>query len=296
MPQVVPKDPSKAVESTVVEGDDESLLQEVMETDVVIQEKSIPFLDLDNFDESAMSPVVYSAVKIKEEPKEDDDIEEDDGFEDVGTVVVSAVEEITIECDSIGKLFALLLIKEKNSQRTLADSNTITDLTSSSTPNEPVSTVTDTTSTIDGNTIASQNISSVNKIRINITKPKTASSNDNTDDTSNSNCNNSNNIPVLCSSGLNNIQTIVSLNNNSSSNNICSLSNNKLNHSNDPINYADANSGGDEYCFQHSSFVEEDSSLLFPPPVFKAEMQNVDFKKMPKTRIGSETSGLCSIM
>lgn len=93
-----------------------------METDVVIQEKSIPFLDLDNFDESAMSPVVYSAVKIKEEPKEDDDVEEDDGFEDVGTVVMSAIEEITIESDSIGKLFAFCFcyVKEKfttNSRR-----------------------------------------------------------------------------------------------------------------------------------------------------------------------------------
>ncbi|KAL5287081.1 hypothetical protein ACFFRR_008182 [Megaselia abdita] len=289
VPQSVPKDPSKTEDqTTVVDGDDDdALLHESMETDVVIQEKTIPFLDLDNFDESAMSPVVYSAVKIKEEPKEDDDVEEDDGFEDVGTVVLSAVEEITIESDSI-------------------DSNTITDLSPTVAPNEP--TVTDTTSTIDGNTIASQNISSMNKIRINIAKPKTsASSNEtsNADDTSNSNCNNSNNIPVLCSSGLNNIQTIVSLNNNSSSNNICSLSNNnKLNHSNDPTNnYAEANSGGDEYYFQHSSssaltqpVEEEDSSLLFPPPVFKPEMQNIDFKKMPKTRIGSETSGLCSIM
>lgn len=105
VPQSVPKDPSRIEEPTVVEGDDESLLLDSMETDVVIQEKSIPFLDLDNFDESAMSPVVYSAIKIKEEPKEDEDVEEDDGFEDVGTVVLSAVEEITIESDSIGKCF-----------------------------------------------------------------------------------------------------------------------------------------------------------------------------------------------
>lgn len=96
VPQAVPKDPSKS-------ADDESQ-HDIMETDVEIQEKAIPFLDLDNFDESAMSPVVYSTVKIKEEPKDDDDVEEDDGFEEVGTVVMDAVEEITIESnDSTGK-------------------------------------------------------------------------------------------------------------------------------------------------------------------------------------------------
>ncbi|KAM7343587.1 pcf11 cleavage and polyadenylation factor subunit isoform 2-T2 [Cochliomyia hominivorax] len=74
-------------------------LNETTESDVEIQEPHIPFTDLDTYVEKELpegddaSQMSFLNVKIKEEPKEDED--EDDGFEDVGTVV-EAPEEISI--------------------------------------------------------------------------------------------------------------------------------------------------------------------------------------------------------
>ncbi|XP_017148036.1 uncharacterized protein LOC108159343 isoform X6 [Drosophila miranda] len=60
------------------------------ESDVEIQEPNIPFTDLDTYVEKEMDDETRLAllnVKIKEEPKDEYDEDEDDGFEDVGTVV-----------------------------------------------------------------------------------------------------------------------------------------------------------------------------------------------------------------
>lgn len=85
--------------------DDEDGLNETTESDVEIQEPNIPFTDLDTYVEKELpegddnSQLSFMRMKIKEEPKEDED--EDDGFEEVGTVVI-APEEISI--NSSGKL------------------------------------------------------------------------------------------------------------------------------------------------------------------------------------------------
>ncbi|XP_039484651.1 uncharacterized protein LOC120447207 isoform X4 [Drosophila santomea] len=60
------------------------------ESDVEIQEPNIPFTDLDTYVEKEMDEATKAAllnVKIKEEPKDEYEEDEDDGFEDVGTVV-----------------------------------------------------------------------------------------------------------------------------------------------------------------------------------------------------------------
>ncbi|XP_037712499.1 uncharacterized protein LOC119548976 isoform X6 [Drosophila subpulchrella] len=60
------------------------------ESDVEIQEPNIPFTDLDTYVEKEMDEATKAAllnVKIKEEPKDEYEDDEDDGFEDVGTVV-----------------------------------------------------------------------------------------------------------------------------------------------------------------------------------------------------------------
>lgn len=86
------------------EGQGEGELNETTESDVEIQEPHIPFTDLDTYVEKELpegddaSQMSFMNVKIKEEPKEDED--EDDGFEEVGTVV-EAPEEISI--NSSGK-------------------------------------------------------------------------------------------------------------------------------------------------------------------------------------------------
>ncbi|XP_065367764.1 uncharacterized protein Pcf11 isoform X2 [Calliphora vicina] len=81
------------------EGQGHGELNETTESDVEIQEPHIPFTDLDTYVEKELpegddaSQLSFMNVKIKEEPKEDED--EDDGFEEVGTVV-QAPEEISI--------------------------------------------------------------------------------------------------------------------------------------------------------------------------------------------------------
>lgn len=76
------------------------------ESDIQILVPQISVLDLDEFEEkpidtTAVEAKITSPVKIKQEPKDDD---EDDGFEDVGTFEVAAV----IDDDSSKSLFPSL--------------------------------------------------------------------------------------------------------------------------------------------------------------------------------------------
>lgn len=78
-------------------------INDAYESDVEIQEPHIPFTDLDNYVEKELpepdecSQLSFGNIKIKEEPKDDDE-DEDDGFEDVGTVLtMPTMEEISIQ-------------------------------------------------------------------------------------------------------------------------------------------------------------------------------------------------------
>ncbi|XP_017039141.1 uncharacterized protein LOC108086669 isoform X2 [Drosophila ficusphila] len=82
-----PKEPEKDKEQAT-SGEPQS--ESANESDVEIQEPNIPFTDLDTYVEKEMDEATRTAllnVKIKEEPKDDYEEDEDDGFEDVGTVV-----------------------------------------------------------------------------------------------------------------------------------------------------------------------------------------------------------------
>ncbi|XP_073846203.1 pcf11 cleavage and polyadenylation factor subunit isoform X2 [Musca autumnalis] len=79
-----------------IHEDDDGDLNETTESDVEIQEPHIPFTDLDTYEEKELPELgkeAFMNIKIKEEPNADED--EDDGFEDVGTVLI-APEEISI--------------------------------------------------------------------------------------------------------------------------------------------------------------------------------------------------------
>lgn len=98
--EYVPTNVTREEMGTSVEDDRPITLNETNESDVEIQEPNIPFTDLDTYEEKDLitgeesSQMSYKNVKIKEEPKEDED--EDDGFEDVGTVMI-APDEISIQ-------------------------------------------------------------------------------------------------------------------------------------------------------------------------------------------------------
>lgn len=81
------------------------------ESDVEIQEPNIPFTDLDTYVEKEMDEATRAAllnVKIKEEPKDEYEEDEDDGFEDVGTVVsLLPLPEDEISIHSSGKFLNL---------------------------------------------------------------------------------------------------------------------------------------------------------------------------------------------
>ncbi|XP_033234293.1 uncharacterized protein Pcf11 isoform X5 [Drosophila pseudoobscura] len=85
-------DPSSGCEDDVAKqkSSQQPQNESANESDVEIQEPNIPFTDLDTYVEKEMDDETRLAllnVKIKEEPKDEYDEDEDDGFEDVGTVV-----------------------------------------------------------------------------------------------------------------------------------------------------------------------------------------------------------------
>lgn len=127
------------------------------ESDVEIQEPHIPITDLDDIDDVPMnildetSTNSFTMIKIKEEPKDDFEEEEEDAFEDVGTMV-SAIDNITDD---------LLLgeIGNGNDGDIIEQTTTITTDVSPQTPQ-----------TINSDTLTQP---ATNKIKINIAKSHT---------------------------------------------------------------------------------------------------------------------------
>ncbi|XP_032570271.1 uncharacterized protein LOC6609220 isoform X5 [Drosophila sechellia] len=79
---------TKELKKDQVELGEQQQNESANESDVEIQEPNIPFTDLDTYvekDEATRAALLN--VKIKEEPKDEYEEDEDDGFEDVGTVV-----------------------------------------------------------------------------------------------------------------------------------------------------------------------------------------------------------------
>ncbi|KAH8402419.1 hypothetical protein KR009_011883 [Drosophila setifemur] len=104
------------------------------ESDVEIQEPNIPFTDLDTYVEKEMDEEATRAallnVKIKEEPKDEYEEDEDDGFEDVGTVVtLLPLPEDEISIHSSGKFRNPLAVNDQVAQSsgtTMAETQTQT--------------------------------------------------------------------------------------------------------------------------------------------------------------------------
>ncbi|XP_075167263.1 pcf11 cleavage and polyadenylation factor subunit isoform X2 [Haematobia irritans] len=183
--EYVPANVTREHMGTVHEEDEGGDLNETNESDVEIQEPHIPFTDLDTYVEKELpegtSRDTFMNVKIKEEPNAEED--EDDGFEDVGTVLI-APDEISIH-------------SSEETQTQLIESSTsamspIVERPASTTPsviNDEIETntdmpITDLNNSMDGNieTGDEHNLSAagpvpamplaslVNKIKINITK------------------------------------------------------------------------------------------------------------------------------
>ncbi|XP_067628400.1 pre-mRNA cleavage complex 2 protein Pcf11 isoform X2 [Eurosta solidaginis] len=182
-------------------------------SDVEIQEPNIPFTDLDGYEEKEQpgtdetTQMSFKNIKIKEEPKDDDD--EDDGFEDVGTVLVPADEEISIQSSEETQTQTITSSTSRMSPTTERppSSQSIVQVDSTEfAENSATNTATATTSidlnaSIDGNTVTEDehNLSTVgpapaiplaslvNKIKINIAKSSSSSNNNNNNNNNNSN-------------------------------------------------------------------------------------------------------------
>lgn len=108
------------------------------ESDVEIQEPNIPFTDLDTYVEKEIDEATRAAmlnVKIKEEPKDDYEDDEDDGFEDVGTVVpLLPLPDDEISIHSSGKYLSSLAVPNQvaHSSGTMAETQTQTIASSAS--------------------------------------------------------------------------------------------------------------------------------------------------------------------
>ncbi|XP_030375696.1 uncharacterized protein LOC115624980 isoform X2 [Scaptodrosophila lebanonensis] len=178
------------------------------ESDVEIQEPHIPFTDLDTYVEKELPPMddsvkaAFLNVKIKEEPKEDEE-DEDDGFEDVGTVILQPPTEDEIYMDSSETLTQT--IASSASPVTLDRPPSTGSLALQSKTDElELEQAHDLNSSIDGNNdrqeihnlsasgplLALPLASIVNKIKINITKNTSSNSN-------NSASNNNNTITAI---------------------------------------------------------------------------------------------------
>ncbi|XP_055840364.1 uncharacterized protein LOC129907897 isoform X2 [Episyrphus balteatus] len=192
-------------------------INETMESDVEIQEPNIPFTDLDTYiekpsvaDDCSQSSLFN--VKIKEEPKDDED---DDGFEDVG-IVLMPEEEISIQSsdENTGTRTISSTVSTPLPSPIIAD----TPAETSQPPSEeaaPAITVEipETGDSLEGNLESNDNplcttsaLLGVNKIKINMTKNIVTSNNSTSNPTTKSISLNQN--PTTCGGNVSNISTI----------------------------------------------------------------------------------------
>lgn len=192
------------------------------ESDVEIQEPNIPFTDLDNYIEEHFSIAKSSHssnVKIKEEPKD----EEDDDFEDVGIVLVEE-EDISLQSmehdentgvQTISSTVSTPQPSPISTNITVESNLSLTDAAEQKSEPESEGNL-ESIDNSSGGTIA---LLGVNKIKINMTKNLVTNSNNTSNATLNSfdlnqnhntgsnNIHNISTIPVLCS-GSKSLSTI----------------------------------------------------------------------------------------
>lgn len=199
------------------EGVSAAAFNDTVESDVEIQEPNIPFTDLDTYEEKPSdiddcSQSSMRNVKIKEEPKDEED---DDGFEDVGIVLIPE-EEISIQSsdENTGARTISSTVSTPQPSPMIADAHGETSLPPSDDP--AVATTEDIIEngeSLDGNLESNDNplgtntaLLGVNKIKINMTKNIVTSSNSTSNTTTKSISLNQN--PTTCISNVSNISTI----------------------------------------------------------------------------------------
>ncbi|XP_058455421.1 uncharacterized protein LOC131432880 [Malaya genurostris] len=288
-----------AVMETNVSPHEIKITETRIDDDIVIQEPTIEKIDVNDLDESEeidpstrlsgildensqMSP--SSQVKVKEEPKDDDEVDEEDAlFEDVGTIESVVVQKLpkdieTVDVEAVPSPSAAL---ESTSQVHLKPS-------------------------IDGNDDLQDTPASglfTNRIKINITKAKTttntSSSSSGTITTSSiSNGSSStlgSSIAVLISGGggggyhengtddllYGNLDDVHGHNENSQ------------NSSNQLIMVMHEEEQDDSNKGPVATTKEEPTDIAYD---LKPSLQGIDFTRQPRVENGLETSGLCSIM
>lgn len=197
----------------------DNAVNDTMESDVEIQEPHIPFTDLDTYvekhspiDECSQSSL--QNVKIKEEPKDDED---DDGFEDVGIVLIPE-EDISIQSSDENTGIRTISSTVSTPQPSPIVADTITETSQS--PSDEVTTVTtveipETGDSLEGNLESVDNSLStttallgVNKIKINMTKNVVTSSSSSSNSNSTTKSISLNQNSTTCINNVSNISTI----------------------------------------------------------------------------------------
>lgn len=271
------------------------IIETRIDDDIAIQEPTIERIDVNDLDDSdahmsAAAPAITDecsqmSVKVKEEPKDDDEEdvdEEDELFEDVGTIESSMVENVkeadTVDLEAIDSPPSPPL--ESTSQVQLKPS-------------------------IDGNVEMQDNLTTgviTNRIKINITKAKTttaATTGSTTTSSSYSTTGGGSSIAVLISGG-------------GGSGAVASYDN-----CNDDLLYGnlddihgghhDSNSSSMMVKMHEDEELEQDANNKGPVPPTNEETTDIDydlkpslrgivFTRQPRVENGFETSGLCSIM
>lgn len=284
------KPSSEAAAQPVAEPPAPRIIETRIDDDIAIQEPSIERIDVNDLDDSDAQGCSSAAladessqmsVKVKEEPKDDDEVdEEDELFEDVGTIESSMVES-TKETDTV-------------------------DLEAVDSPTPPLESTSQTQlkHSIDGNVELQDNLTTgviTNRIKINITKAKTttaaaASTSTSTIDTTTSSGGSS--IAVLISGGggsgtaanyehddllYGNLDDIHGGHNDSNSSSVMM----KM-HEDEELEQ-DANNKG----LVKTPTNEETTDIDYD---LKPSLRGIVFTRQPRVENGFETSGLCSIM
>ncbi|XP_055637701.1 uncharacterized protein LOC129776214 [Toxorhynchites rutilus septentrionalis] len=273
------------------------IIETRIDDDIAIQEPSIEKIDVNDLDESEEMDTSCSVeatkakdealVKVKEEPKDDDEIDEEDAlFEDVGTIESSMIIEVAKEADTVDveAVPSPVSALESTSQAQLKPS-------------------------IDGNMELQDTPSTgvlTNKIKINITKAKTTTSSSTSTSTSSNSvsvsANSSGNtfggssIAVLISGGGTGMYSENS-NDDLLYGNLDDMqghTENSQNSSNQLTMVVHEDEEVDDKNKEPVATTEEEPTDI--SYVFKPSMKGIDFIQKPRVENGLETSGLCSIM
>ncbi|XP_058825556.1 uncharacterized protein LOC131685686 [Topomyia yanbarensis] len=282
---------SAASETVVVAPQEPKITETRIDDDITIQEPTIEKIDVNDLDESGPMDETSqtSQFKVKEEPKDDDEVDEEDAlFEDVGTIESAVVQESTKEIETVD-------VEAVPSPSGTLESTSQVHLKPS----------------LDGNDDMQDTPASglfTNRIKINITKAKTTTNTTNSSSTTTTSSNITNNSNTGSSSTLgSSIAVLISgggggVGYNENGNDDLLYSNLDDVHGH---NENSQNSSNQLIMMMHEE--EQDNSNKGPVATTREEptdiaydlkpsLQGIEFTRQPRVENGLDTSGLCSIM